>query len=192
MLEDYKIILASQSPRRKELLRGINLPFEVRTIEGLEEHYPSTLVGEEIPLFLARQKADAYRSLIESNEMIITADTIVWLNSEVMGKPHNKQEAIDMLHKLSGNTHDVITGVCITTKERQQSFSTHTLVTFATLSDEEISYYIDTYLPLDKAGSYGIQEWIGYVGVEKLEGSYFNVVGLPIQKLYQTLKHWND
>lgn len=192
MLENYRIVLASNSPRRKELLSGLGLPFTVRTIAGLEESYSPTLRGEEIPLFLSQQKAEAYLATMANDEMIITADTVVCLDDDVLGKPHDEAEAHAMLSRLSGRTHDVITGITITSSQRQHSFAVHTKVTFATLSEEEINHYVSHYRPFDKAGSYGIQEWIGYVGVERVEGSYFNVVGLPIQQLYQTLKHWED
>lgn len=192
MLENYHIVLASNSPRRKELLMGLGLPFTVRTIPGLEESYPSTLSEEEIPVYLSRQKADAYIPTMGNDEMIITADTVVCLDGLVLGKPHSEAEATDMLTQLSGKTHKVITGITVTTKAKQRSFAVTTLVTFCNLSQDEIAHYITHYKPFDKAGSYGIQEWIGYVGVERVEGSYFNVVGLPIQQLYQTLKHWED
>lgn len=187
-LERYKIILASNSPRRKELLSGLGIKYEVRTLPGIEESYPDTLKAEEIPLYIAREKAAAYRDTMSPDELIITADTIVWLDGVVMGKPRDEEDARQMLRKLSGNTHQVITGVCLTTTGIQQSFSTVTEVTFAELSDEEIDYYIRIYQPMDKAGSYGIQEWIGFIGVRKISGSYFNVMGLPVQRLYTELK----
>lgn len=183
-LKKYRIILASNSPRRKELLAGLGIDYEVKTLPGIEETYPPTLAAEEIPLYIAREKAEAYRGLMQSDELIITADTIVWLEGEVMGKPRDEEDARQMLRKLSGRTHQVITGVCLTTKEGQKSFSTVTDVTFATLTDEEIRYYVEHYRPMDKAGSYGIQEWIGFVGVQRISGSYFNVMGLPVQMLY--------
>ncbi|MDO4190279.1 MAG: Maf family nucleotide pyrophosphatase [Bacteroidales bacterium] len=192
MLDNYHIVLASNSPRRKALLTDLGIPFEVRIVKGLEESYPSTLQSEEIPQYLSRQKAEAYLATMADNDMIITADTVVVLGGLVLGKPANEHEAHQMLTSLSGRTHEVITGITITTKQRQHTFAVKTKVTFCTLSEEEINHYIQHYHPLDKAGSYGIQEWIGYVGVEKVEGSYFNVVGLPIQQLYQTLKHWED
>ncbi|MBQ8519940.1 MAG: septum formation protein Maf [Bacteroides sp.] len=187
-LKKYKVILASNSPRRKELLAGLGVPYEVRTMPDIDESYPEGLDGEEISVYIARSKADAYRPSMQTDELIITADTIVWLNGRVMGKPKDEAEACEMLRSLSGHTHQVVTGVCITTKERQSSFSTVTDVTFATLTEEEIDYYVSRYRPLDKAGAYGIQEWIGFVGVQGISGSYFNVVGLPIQRLYTELK----
>ncbi|MCI7430378.1 MAG: Maf-like protein [Bacteroidales bacterium] len=184
------IILGSQSPRRQELLRGLDLDFEVRTLEGNDEHYPDTLQGADIPLYLAKQKAAALLPTLTAADLLITADTIVWLDGAVYGKPTDAADAKRMLHALSGRTHDVITGVCVTTTTRQESFSTITKVTFSALDDAEIDYYLDKYRPFDKAGSYGVQEWIGYIGVERLEGSYYNVMGLPIQRLYNVLKHW--
>lgn len=187
-LDKYKIILASNSPRRKELLSGLGINYEVKTLPGIEETYPDTLKDEEIPLYIAKEKADAYRDVMQPDELIITADTIVWLDGIVMGKPKDVEDARQMLRTLSGRTHQVITGVCLTTTAFQKSFSTVTDVTFAELSDAEIDYYIRTYRPMDKAGSYGIQEWIGFIGVQKISGSYFNVMGLPVQRLYTELK----
>lgn len=187
-LDKYKIILASNSPRRKELLSGLGINYEVKTLPGIEEAYPDTLKEEEIPLYIAKEKADAYRDAMQPDELIITADTIVWLDGIVMGKPKDEEDARQMLRNLSGKTHQVITGVCLTTAASQNSFSTVTDVTFAELSDTEIDYYIRTYKPMDKAGSYGIQEWIGFIGVQKISGSYFNVMGLPVQRLYTELK----
>lgn len=186
-LDKYKVILASGSPRRKELLSGLGIPYEVKTLPGIEESYPDTLQGEEIPLYIACEKADAYRHVMQPDELIITADTIVWLDGAVMGKPKDEEEARSMLRRLSGKTHQVITGVCLTAADFRKSFTTVTRVTFARLTDEEINYYVERYRPTDKAGSYGIQEWIGFVGVESIEGSYFNVMGLPVQRLYKEL-----
>lgn len=187
-LNKYKIILASNSPRRKELLSGLGVAYEVKTLPDVDESYPDGLSGEEIAKHIARGKAEAYRSLIQADELVITADTIVWLDGTVMGKPKDEEEAKDMLMRLSGKTHQVITGVCLTTASMQKTFATVTDVTFATLTDEEVDYYVTRYQPMDKAGSYGVQEWIGFVGVENLSGSYFNVMGLPIQRLYTELK----
>ena len=187
-LNKYKIILASNSPRRKELLSGLGVDYEVKTLPDVDESYPDGLSGEEIAKHIARGKAEAYRSLIQADELVITADTIVWLDGTVMGKPKDEEEAKDMLMRLSGKTHQVITGVCLTTASMQKTFATVTDVTFATLTDEEVDYYVTRYQPMDKAGSYGVQEWIGFVGVENLSGSYFNVMGLPIQRLYTELK----
>ena len=187
-LNKYKIILASNSPRRKELLSGLGVDYEVKTLPDVDESYPDGLSGEEIAKHIARGKAEAYRSLIQADELVITADTIVWLDGTVMGKPKDEEEAKDMLMRLSGKTHQVITGVCLTTASMQKTFATVTDVTFAILTDEEVDYYVTRYQPMDKAGSYGVQEWIGFVGVENLSGSYFNVMGLPIQRLYTELK----
>ena len=186
----YNIILGSQSPRRQELLHGLDVNFTVNVIDGLEENYPATLQGEEIPMFLAQQKADAYRNTLTPQDMLITADTIVWLDSVVYGKPKDEADAKKMLRALSGKTHDVITGVCVTTTERQETFAAVSKVTFASFSDDEINYYIEQYRPMDKAGSYGVQEWIGYIGVEHIDGSFYNVMGLPVQRLYTLLKNW--
>ena len=187
-LNKYKVVLASNSPRRKELLSGLGIQYEVKTLPDIDESFPEGLDGVEIPAYIARAKADAYRALMKSDELIITADTIVWLEGEVMGKPSDAEDARRMLRALSGQTHQVITGVCLTTAETQKAFSTVTDVTFCCLSEEEITYYVEHYQPMDKAGSYGIQEWIGFVGVESISGSYFNVMGLPIQRLYTELK----
>lgn len=187
-LKKYNIVLASNSPRRKELMSGLGVDYVVKTLPDVNESYPDTLQGTEIPAYISREKADAYKSLIQPDELLITADTIVWLNGEVLGKPKGREGAIDMLRKLSGTSHQVITGVCLTTSDWQKSFTAVTDVTFATLTEEEIIYYVDKYTPMDKAGAYGVQEWIGFIGVESISGSYFNVMGLPIQRLYQELK----
>ena len=187
-IQDYHILLGSNSPRRRELLAGLDLNFEVKVIPGLEEHYPPTLQPEEIPVFLARQKAEAYIPTLSDKTLLITADTIVWNQNKVIGKPKDREDAIQMLQSLSGHEHHVVTGVCLTTTEKQKAFSVVSTVKFATLTDEEISYYVDKYHPFDKAGAYGIQEWIGYIGVESINGSFYNVMGLPVQRLYQELK----
>lgn len=186
----YNIILGSQSPRRQELLHGLDVNFTVNVIAGLEENYPATLQGEDIPMFLAQQKAEAYLNSLTPKDMLITADTIVWLDGVVYGKPKDEADAKKMLRALSGKTHDVITGVCVTTTERQETFAAVSKVTFASFSDDEINYYIEKYRPMDKAGSYGVQEWIGYIGVEHIDGSFYNVMGLPVQRLYTLLKNW--
>lgn len=187
-IQNYHIILGSNSPRRRELLAGLDLDFEVKVIPGLEEHYPPTLQPEEIPVFLARQKAEAYIPTLSDKTLLITADTIVWNQNKVIGKPKDREDAIQMLQSLSGHEHHVVTGVCLTTTEKQKAFSVVSTVKFAALTDEEISYYVDKYHPFDKAGAYGIQEWIGYIGVESINGSFYNVMGLPVQRLYQELK----
>lgn len=184
----YHIILASNSPRRKDLLAGLDIPFDVRVIDGIDESFPQDLLTKDIAGYIAKKKADAYQQAMAADELIITADTIVILGQKVMGKPKDAAEAVEMLHELSGNTHQVITGVCLTTKEKQVCFSVETDVTFKTLTDEEIHYYVEHYRPFDKAGAYGIQEWIGHVGVTGMNGSYFNVMGLPVQRIYEALK----
>lgn len=184
----YHIILASNSPRRKELLAGLDIPFDVRVIDGIDESFPQDLLTKDIAGYIAKKKADAYQQAMAADELIITADTIVILGQKVMGKPKDAAEAVEMLHELSGHTHQVITGVCLTTKEKQVCFSVETDVTFKTLTDEEIHYYVEHYRPFDKAGAYGIQEWIGHVGVTGMNGSYFNVMGLPVQRIYEALK----
>jgi len=189
-LKKYNIVLASNSPRRKELLGGLGIKFEVRTKNGIDESYPDGLSGEEIALHISHKKADAYTDEVGESDMIITADTIVFVDGEVLGKPQDKQDAIRMFHLMSGREHQVITGVCILTKNKTVQFACTTDVTFATLSDEEIGYYIDNFHPYDKAGAYGIQEWIGYAGITGIQGSYFNVVGLPVQRLYTALKQF--
>ena len=184
----WKIILASNSPRRKELLSGIDVDFEVRVLKNIDESYPSGLPTKEIAAYISKKKAAAYLATMADDELVITADTIVVLGDEVMGKPKDDADACRMLHELSGKTHQVITGVTLTTKEKQVSFSVETDVTFKQLSEEEINYYVKKYQPFDKAGSYGIQEWIGHIGVTGLKGSYFNVMGLPVQRIYEALK----
>ncbi|MEE0903952.1 MAG: Maf-like protein [Prevotellamassilia sp.] len=189
-LKKYNVVLASNSPRRKELLQRLGIPFKVRTLFGIDESYPDTLRGEDIVRYISRNKANAYRSSMGPDELLITADTIVYLQGEVMGKPHDADDARRMLRALAGQVHQVITGVTIITANDMENFAVTSHVKFSDLSDDEINYYVDRYLPLDKAGAYGIQEWIGLVAVEELRGSYFNVVGLPIQRLYQALKRF--
>ena len=189
-LKKHHIILGSASPRRKELLSGLDIPFKVITLPDIDESYPTHLQREEIPEFLAKLKADAYKNLMEENSLLITADTIVWLNGKVYGKPADETEAKETLRLLSGQTHEVITGVCISETDKQQIFHAVSKVKFASLDEEEINYYINRYRPYDKAGAYGVQEWIGYIGVEQLEGSFYNVMGLPIRMLYKYLKDW--
>lgn len=187
-LKKYSIVLASNSPRRKELLQRMGVNFKVRTLFGIDESYPNSLRGEDIVCYISRNKAKAYRTSMAPNELLITADTIVYVDGEVMGKPKNVEQAKEMLRKLSGKIHQVITGVTIATAERTENFGVTSQVKFAEISDDEINFYIENYLPFDKAGAYGIQEWIGIVAVEEIKGSYFNVVGLPVQRLYQKLK----
>ena len=186
-LKKYKVILASNSPRRKELLAGLGVDYEVRTLPDVDESYPDTLQGADIPLYIAKEKADAYRDMLQPGELMITADTIVWLDGKVLGKPKDREDALCMLRAMSGRTHEVFTGVCITTTEWQRSFAAQTVVRFSKLSEEEIAYYIDKFQPMDKAGAYGVQEWIGFIGVENISGSYYNIMGLPVQRLYKEL-----
>lgn len=188
MNNKYKLILASNSPRRCELLGGLDMEFQVRVVLGIKEDYPATLSPEEIPQYLACQKAAAYS--LASDEMLITADTVVVLGDEVLGKPVDEDEAKCMLHRLSGKTHIVITGVALTTRDKQRAFHVTTEVTFKSLTDEEINYYVTNYKPLDKAGAYGIQEWIGFIGVASLKGSFFNVMGLPVQRIYEEMQQF--
>ncbi len=183
----YKIILASNSPRRRELLAGLGLDFTVKVISGIDESWPHNLKGENIPLYISREKAAPYKQLIGPDELVITADTIVYVDGEVLGKPHDKADAVRMLKLISGRWHEVITGVTLMTAAKERSFAVTTKVRFCNLTDDEINRYVESGLPMDKAGAYGIQEWIGYIGVEAIEGSYFNVVGLPVQKLYREL-----
>ena len=185
MNKDLKIILASNSPRRKELLGALEIDFEVRIMDGIDETYPQGLTMTGIPEHISSQKASAYA--LGDNELLIAADTIVYLDGEVLGKPADAKEACDMLAKLSGKTHQVITGVTLRTLERTHTFSCVTEVTFAELTMEQIQYYVKNYAPFDKAGAYGIQEWIGCVGVTSINGSYYNVMGLPVQRLNQEL-----
>ena len=187
----YKLILASNSPRRKELLAGLGVPFEVRVLQDIDEHYPENLPVNEVARYIAKEKADAYRRIVAADELIITADTVVIVGDEILGKPMDEADAVRMLRLLSGRTHQVTTGVCLLTAEKERCFDVTTDVTFKTLTDEEIHYYVDRYRPFDKAGAYGIQEWIGYMGVTGLNGSYYNVMGLPVQRIYQELtKHY--
>ncbi|OPZ26025.1 MAG: Septum formation protein Maf [Bacteroidetes bacterium ADurb.BinA174] len=187
-ITNYKIILASNSPRRKELLSGLDVGYEIRTLPDIDEEYPNDIPLEKVAEFLARKKTAAYLPVLNDNELLITADTIVFLNNKIYGKPVNNADAEQMLRDLSGQTHLVITGVCLTSTKKQVIFSDTTKVTFSDLSDEEIEYYVEKYQPIDKAGAYGVQEWIGYVAVKHIEGSYFNVMGLPIHRVYEELK----
>ncbi len=187
-LNDYRLILASNSPRRKELLSGIDVEYETRVIADIDESFPNSLPLKDVAIYLAKKKASAYLKELNDKELLITADTVVLLNDKILGKSANEQESATMLRKLSGKTHKVITAVCLTSTKKQVSFSDTSLVTFGPLSDVEINYYVSKYKPFDKAGSYGVQEWIGYVAVEKIEGSYYNVMGLPVFKVYKELK----
>lgn len=200
----YKIILASNSPRRRELLAGLDVNFEVKVLNGIDESYPDDLDAYQVAEFIAQKKAEAYRSLLNEEEssaeenLILTADTVVIAPAAneqndqegkgiILGKPKTADDAVHMLRMLSGKTHHVVTGVCLTTKEGQRHFSVTTEVSFKELTDWEINYYISHYKPFDKAGAYGIQEWIGYIGCTGLNGSYFNVMGLPVQRIYEEM-----
>lgn len=183
-INEFDIVLASKSPRRQQLLTEIGIKFRVVNHLDMDEVYPSVLKREEIPLYLAKAKASFYESYLEQNTLLIAADTIVWLENEVIGKPVDTEDAVRMLTRLSGNMHEVFSGVCLKTVSGEKTFFSSSKVYFRKISEEEIRYYVDNYKPFDKAGAYGVQEWIGYVGVEKIEGSYYNVMGLPVQKLY--------
>ena len=185
-LSKYSIILASNSPRRQELIKSLDIPFSIKTKE-VEEIYPKELKHSEITDFLADLKATPFKKELKENELLITSDTIVWINKRALGKPKNYKEAFQMLKEISNNKHEVITSICITSKSFQKTMNDTTFVNFRELSDEEIDYYINTYKPFDKAGAYGIQEWIGKIGITKIEGSYFNVMGFPVHKLYKEL-----
>lgn len=184
---NYRLILASRSPRRQQLLRESGLKFDV-VIREYDEIYPEGLKGEEIARIIAHEKAASFKDEISDNEIVIAADTIVWCNNKVLGKPIDHEDAIRILKEISGNTHEVITGVAIRSKTKELTFSVSTKVTFEPLTIEEISYYIDQFKPYDKAGAYGIQEWIGLIACSHIDGSYFNVVGLSVQRLYKELK----
>lgn len=184
------IVLASNSPRRRELLAGLGTEFEVRVLPDIDESYPADLPVMQIAEYIAHEKASAYLLTMKDNDLVITADTVVIIGNEVLGKPKDEEDAKRMLRLISGKTHQVVTGVCLTTTKQQRHFSVSTDVTFKNLPENEINYYITKYKPFDKAGAYGIQEWIGYVGVTSLNGSYFNVMGLPVQKLWEELKRY--
>ncbi len=188
-LKDIRFVLGSKSPRRNELIKGLKIPFET-IVYPVDEKVDNALPFEDIAISIAQQKANAFSEAEKKNSIIITADTIVCTKNKVLGKPKSIAEAKVMLQELSGKTHQVITGVCLTSSEKNICFSETTEVTFQPLSDMEISYYAEQFKPLDKAGAYGIQEWIGYVAVKEIKGSYNNVIGLPIEKLYQELKNW--
>ena len=192
-LQPYRLLLASQSPRRRELIAGSGIPFTLTERYECEEHYPATLPAEEVPAYLSRLKSEAYPTPLAANDILLTADTVVILEGEVLGKPKDRADALRMVARLAGNRHTVITGVTLRTSNRIETFSAESDVWFRALSEEEIAYYVDTYQPFDKAGSYGIQEWIGYVGIERIDGSFYNVMGLPIQRLYVELEKFiND
>lgn len=189
-LHDKKIILASASPRRNQLMQGLQIPFEVKVIPNLSEAFPEHLKGAEVAEYLAQSKAVSYKKWLNPDDKtyIITADTIVWFNNQVLNKPENRDDAFHMLSMLSNNVHEVFTGVCIFNSIQNKVFSSRSVVHFAKLDKDEIDFYIDTFNPYDKAGSYGAQEWIGYVAIKHIEGSFFNVMGLPIRQVYSELK----
>ncbi len=187
-LEKYRIILASGSPRRHALLAELGIDFDI-DVRPVEEAYPTHLKGEEIALYLSRMKADAFETgFFNEKTLLITADTIVCIDGKVLGKPGSREEAIETLWQLSGKMHQVMTGICLRSKEKEKSFSVSTDVYFKELNEDEIAYYVDHFQPYDKAGAYGIQEWIGIIGIEKIDGSFYNVMGLPVQKLYEELR----
>ncbi|PVX52027.1 septum formation protein [Balneicella halophila] len=186
-LKGYQLILASQSPRREMLMKQLGLQFDIIPL-SIDESYPKELLLEQVPEYLAKKKAEPFVKNIQDKQIVVTSDTVVILYNELLGKPKNKKEAKKLLHKLSGQTHEVISGVCITTKHGQVSKSVSSKVSFKPLSDEEIDYYIEKFEPLDKAGAYGVQEWIGYVAIERIDGSYSNIVGLPTATIYEMLK----
>jgi septum formation protein len=188
-LKNYRIILASRSPRRQQLLKDLGLRFDI-IVGDFVEDYPVNLNGKEIAMYLAKAKAVYFKDEVADNEIIITADTIVWCNGRVLGKPAGRNEAAEMIRDLSGNTHEVITGVTLLSSTKESTFFDATKVTFEPLTDEEIGYYVEKFHPYDKAGAYGIQEWIGIAACSRIEGSYFNVVGLPVHKLYKELKEF--
>jgi septum formation protein len=189
-LNKYTILLASKSPRRRELLHLLRIPFKVVTIGGIDESYPSSIPLLDVPQYVSIVKADAFQKHIGDDELVITADTMVICGNFILGKPKDREDAVNMLMNLSGKTHQVATGVTISTKWKRTSFTTVTDVTFAGITEEEIRYYVDNYMPLDKAGAYGIQEWIGAVAVAGINGSFYNVMGLPIHRLYQELRNF--
>lgn len=191
-LQSHRLILASHSPRRQQLLRDAGLSYLLADKYEVEENYPATLPAADVPRFLSKLKSESYPIPLESNDILITADTVVILDDRIIGKPHDRADAIATLQALSGRTHRVITGVTLRSSKQCYSFDSQTDVHFGPLSDEQIEYYIDTYKPFDKAGAYGIQEWIGYVAIQGIDGSFYNVMGLPIQKLYNELDRFID
>ena len=186
-LKGYNLVLASQSPRRRELLKGLDLEFTTCSVDA-DESFPAELKGADAVQYICKAKADAYKPQLNDNTIAITADTVVILDDKIIGKPKSYEEAFSMIQSLSGRVHEVITAVCIFSKEKCAEFYSSTEVHFSEIADEEIEYYINKYKPFDKAGSYGVQEWIGYIGIEKIVGSYFNVMGLPVKRLYDELK----
>ena len=191
-LRPYRLLLASQSPRRRELMTGCGLPYELAPKYECEEVYPDKLAAEEVPAYLSQLKSNAYPLPLAPNEILMTADTVVILDGRVLGKPHDRDDAQAMLRRLSGHCHTVVSGVTLRTAARRRTFSARSDVWFRPLADEEITYYLDQHKPYDKAGSYGIQEWIGYAAIERIDGSFYNVMGLPIQRVYTELDQFID
>ena len=189
ILKGKKLILASSSPRRQELIRGIDIQFEIRVYE-VEENYPSDLSNNDIPEYLARLKASVFNNKLTKNEVVVTSDTIVINNDQILVKPSDKKQASEMLKKLSGQMHRVLTSVCLTSSDKQVCFTEESKVYFKNLDEDEINYYIENYNPYDKAGGYGIQDWLGFIAIEKIEGSYYNIMGLPTHRLYEVLKQF--
>ncbi len=189
ILKGKKLILASASPRRQELIKGLDIPFETRVVE-VEENYPPDLSNTEIPEYLARLKASAYKNNLLPDEVVVTSDTIVLFNNELLTKPKDKVQAIKMLRKLSGQMHKVFTSICVTSLTKQVCITDKSKVYFKKLDEDEINYYVENYNPYDKAGGYGIQDWLGFIAIEKIEGSYYNIMGLPTHRLYETLKQF--
>ena len=187
-LKAYRLILASASPRRRELLAACDLDFVLADKFECEECYPAELEADKVAEYLSQLKSNAYPHALEEKDILLTADTVVILGDKILGKPHSEEEAIEMISSLSGATHKVVTGVTLRTAKQTISFSAESLVSLRTLEAEEVRYYVEKYRPLDKAGAYGIQEWIGYIGIEGIEGSFYNVMGLPVQRLYSALK----
>ncbi len=187
-LQDFRLILASASPRRRELLAACDLDFVLADKFECEECYPADLATDKVAEYLSQLKSNAYPHALEEKDILLTADTVVILGDKILGKPHSEEEAVEMISSLSGATHKVVTGVTLRTAKQTISFSAESLVSFRTLEAEEVRYYVEKYRPLDKAGAYGIQEWIGYIGIEGIEGSFYNVMGLPVQRLYSALK----
>jgi septum formation protein len=188
-LKEKKLILASASPRRKNLLEGLDIDFEVR-VKECDENYPDDIQLRDVARYLAQKKSDVYANELQDNEIIICCDTTVLKDNDLLNKPNGAAEAKSMLQKLSGNQHEVITGVCIRSKEKNICFDVISKVWFNRLEDDEIDYYIEKYKPYDKAGSYGIQEWLGYIAIEKIEGSYYNIMGMPVHRIYEELKRF--
>jgi len=187
-LKAYEVLLASQSPRRSALMKELGIPFRVVETKHINEDYPAHLSGGDIALYLAEHKSDAYQSPLEAHQILLTADTIVWHQGTELGKPSDREEAMEMIAALSGDTHQVYTGVCLRSENARKAFFVKTDVHFSKLEKEEIEHYVDRFRPYDKAGAYGIQEWIGHIAVESIKGSYFNVMGLPVQRVYSELK----